>query len=298
MARLQRDASRLLSATVDVACRHGDTGVVSALSLVVTDLDGTLWHTDDRVHPRTMAAVRTLEAAGVTLLVATGRRPTAAREPLARIGLAPAAIVLNGALGVDLATGGRFHRAPFAADDARRVLDTFVAVGLEPCVYVDGGATEACLGRSPSTSPSHRARLRPTARLGADLTTVCAEMPVLGFGVIGVPHDVLAPAARRLGGRAEAHLDRCLDHPGTASLTVAPRRQSKWDGVRAFCDHAGLDPGRVVAIGDGPNDVELLRNAATSLVPESAHPAALAEADRVIGSPLAGGWADVVDLVA
>lgn len=282
---------------MDAASGDEDTGTVSTISLVVTDLDGTLWHTDDHVHPRTVSAVRTLEAAGVPLLIATGRRPTSAREPLARIGMAPAAIVLNGALGLELATGGRFHRAPFKADDACRVLDAFAAAGLEPCVYVDAGSVEACLGPSPSTSPTHCARLRPTAEENTDLAAVCADVPVLAFGIIGVPHSVLAPAAAHFHGWAEAHLDRSLDHPGMASLTVAPLRQSKWDGVLAFCERAGLDPGGVAAVGDGPNDRELLRNAVVSLVPEPAHPSALAEADRVIGSPLDGGWAEVLDLL-
>lgn len=266
------------------------------ISLVVTDLDGTLWHTDDAVHPRTVAALRTLEAAGVPLLVATGRRTTAARAPLARLGLAPAAIVLNGALGLDLATNERFHCAPFADGDASRVLAGFGHVGLEPCVYVDDPDVEVYLGERPSTHPEHRARLQPTAGV-ADLREVCADVPVLAFGIIGIPHGHLTPAAAQLKRAAEVHLDRSLDHPGMASLTVAPRRQSKWDGVLAYCRIHGIDPGGVVAMGDGPNDVELLGNAAVSLVPEPAHPAALERADRVIASPLDGGWAEVLDLL-
>ena len=273
-----------------------NTGIVNDITLIVTDLDGTLWHTENEVHPRTVAALRSLERAGVPLLVATGRRMTSTRAPLARIGLAPAAIVLNGALGLDLASGERFHCSPFADGDATRILEGFVRVGLEPCVYVDHPDVEVYLGARPSTHPEHRARLRPTAGV-AELHRVCAEVPVLGFGIIGIPHGHLTPAAARLERDAEVHLDRSLDHPGMASLTVAPRRQSKWDGVLAYCRSRGVDPGGVVAIGDGPNDIELLSNAAVSLVPEPAHPAALKCADRVIASPLDGGWAEVLDLI-
>lgn len=277
--------------------RAGDTGAVTTPSAVVTDLDGTLWQTADRVHPRTLGAVRTVVASGVPLLVATGRRPTSTRAPLARLGLTPAAVVLNGALGLDLATGERFHRAPFAAPDATRVLDAFLRADVEPCVYVDAPGIEACLGSAPSTNPAHQQHLAPTARFGSDLRQVCAQLPVLAFGVIGVPHATLHPAAQQVGGRAEVHLDRSLDHPGMASLTVAPRHQSKWDGVVAWCARAGLDTTAVVALGDGPNDVELLHHAAVSLVPESAHPDALRLADRVIAGPSQGGWAGVLDVL-
>src|SRR6476660_2005547 len=77
-----------------------DRDPTAAVSVVVTDLDGTLWHTDDRVAPVVVDALRTLAARGVPLLVATGRRLTSTRVPLARIGIAPPAVVLNGALGV------------------------------------------------------------------------------------------------------------------------------------------------------------------------------------------------------
>ena len=273
------------------------TGAVNPIGLVVTDLDGTLWHTEDHVHPRTRTALRALEEAGVPLIVATGRRPSGARTALARYGLAPAAIVLNGALGVDFATNTRFHCAPFPEGDPNRILAGFAEVGLEPCVYVDDPHVEAYLGRHPSTNPGHRARLRPTARIVPDLQGACARVPVLGFGILGIPHGRLAPAAAHLEQFGEVHLDRALDFPGMASLTVAPRRQSKWDGVIAYCRRMGIDPGTVVALGDGPNDIELLSNAAISLVPEPAHPAALACADRVIAAPQDGGWAEVLDLL-
>jgi hypothetical protein len=239
-----------------------------------------------------------LEKAGVRLVIATGRRASGARAPLARLGLSPAAIVLNGALGIDFATNTRFHCAPFPDGDAGRVLAGFARVGLEPCVYVDAPDVEAYLSRGSSTNPGHQERLRPTARVVSDLEDVCVQVPVLAFGIIGIPHGRLAPAAAHLAQVGEVHIDRALDFPGMASLTVAPRRQSKWDGVLAYCRLERIDPGAIVAIGDGPNDVELLSNAAISLVPEPAHPAALECADRVIASPQDGGWADVLDLLA
>ena len=91
---------------------------MAAVDLVVTDLDGTLWHLDDDIAPSVVAAVAELERRGVPLLVATGRRLASTRRPLGRVGLAPPAVVLNGALGVDLATGDRFHRAPFDRAEA------------------------------------------------------------------------------------------------------------------------------------------------------------------------------------
>jgi hydroxymethylpyrimidine pyrophosphatase-like HAD family hydrolase len=266
------------------------------VSLVVTDLDGTLWHTDDHVAPAVVAAIGTLAERGVPLLVATGRRLGSTSAPLARIGVTPPVVVLNGALGVELDTGARFHRSPYPAGEAEAVLAAFRSVGLEPVVYVDHPDHEVFLADDPSTHPVHAAALAPTAGRG-DLARVVAEEAVLGFSMIGVPHGQGVAARDAVGERAETHLDRSLDHAGTVSFTAAPRGQSKWDGVLAFCAARGLDPAGVVALADGPNDLELLDNAAVSLVPAVAHPAALERADHVIPAAAEGGWAAVLDHV-
>jgi hydroxymethylpyrimidine pyrophosphatase-like HAD family hydrolase len=122
-----------------------------------------------------------------------------------------------------------------------------------------------------------------------------AEEAVLGFSMIGVPHGDGVAARDAIADRAETHLDRSFDYAGTVSFTAAPRGQSKWDGVSAFCSARGLDPSRVLAVADGPNDLELLDNAAVALVPTVAHPAALELADHVIPAAADGGWTAVLD---
>jgi hydroxymethylpyrimidine pyrophosphatase-like HAD family hydrolase len=265
------------------------------IDLVVTDLDGTLWHTDRELHPQVVTALAEVQRR-VPLLVATGRRVTSTREPLARMGAAPAAVVLNGALGLDLGSGERFHRAPFPTGQAVSTLAAFRSVGLDPVVYVDDDRYEAFLSEMPATNPGHVAGLGAGAGTG-DLGRVVAEEAVLGFSLIGVPHGPLAEVAAVLDGTVEVHLDRSLDYAGMASLTVAPKGRSKWDGVVAFCERAGLATDRVLAVADGPNDIELLDCAAMAAVPEDAHPAARDLADHLIPSARRGGWATILDLL-
>ena len=61
---------------------------MSAVELVVTDLDGTFWHTDDHVPQPVLDAVSELAARGIPLLVATGRRPNTACLGLEAAGIA------------------------------------------------------------------------------------------------------------------------------------------------------------------------------------------------------------------
>jgi hydroxymethylpyrimidine pyrophosphatase-like HAD family hydrolase len=266
------------------------------VELVVTDLDGSLWHTDDHIPQAVLGAWAELERRGMPILVATGRRLASSRDPLARFDLTPPAVLLNGALGVDLASGERFHRAPFPPGAAVAVLAAFASVDLAPVVYVDHPRYDVFLAPEPDTHPNHVADLGDTAGTD-DLARVVAEEPVLGFSMIGVPFERAQAAADAVDDDAEVHLDRSIDYPGTASLTVAPSGQSKWDGVLAFCAARGLDSGRVLAIADGPNDLELLDAAAVRVVPKVAHPAALERADHVVAAAADGGWAEVLDLL-
>lgn len=264
------------------------------IELVVTDLDGSLW-LHEEIHPAALAAWSELEARGIPVIVATGRRLTTTRDPLARWGLAPPAVVLNGALALDLASGERFHRHHYDAVVAARVLDAFRAAGLEPCVYVEHAHIEVYVGDQPSTNPGHLASFGSRA-VPADLDQIVATTPVLGFGVIGHPREPLMHVVGTIGDHAETHLSGDSQWGGD-TLTVAPPGLSKWAGVLAYCELAGIDSGRVLAVGDGPNDRELLTHAAIAVVPESAFPDALALADHLVPAPNDGGWAAILDLV-
>jgi len=270
--------------------------MAAAIDLVVTDLDGTLWDGRERIHDRTLSALATLEERGLPLLVATGRRLRSAAGTLARSGLTPPAVVLDGALGRELATGRTFHEAVFPVADAEAVLAACLAHDVEPCVYVDLPGVDVFVGDHPATSPRH------LEWIGAglardDLRAVVRRERVFAFAVAGVREQplraVLADAAAHASGTVAR--DTVL---GDASMTIRPSGVSKWAGVLAWCADQGLDPGRVLAVGDGENDVELLAAAAVSCVVSDGTSAALALADHVIAPPGEGGWSEILALCA
>jgi HAD superfamily hydrolase (TIGR01484 family) len=264
------------------------------IAVVVTDPDGTLWWGREVAHPTTMAAWAELERRGIPVLVATGRRVSSARDALSRLGLQPPSVVLNGALVVDFATDQRIHGQHYRSGDAARILEAFRDQGLEPCVYVDHPEVEVFVGSHPSTHPEHLVSFGTTATVG-DLDEVVASLPVFSFGVMGRDPEPLSRVAATLAGVAESHLSP--DFYGGHTLTVAPIGLSKWIGVVAYCTERGLDHQRVLAIGDGPNDRELLTHAAVAVTPDDAHPDALAVADRVVSSPRVGGWAEILEFI-
>jgi hydroxymethylpyrimidine pyrophosphatase-like HAD family hydrolase len=267
-----------------------------AVQLVVTDLDGTLSDARERIHPASARAIRELVAGGVPVLVATGRRLRMAAAVLQAGGVAVPAVLLDGALGVDLPAPRVFHRAAFPTQAAREVLAAFAVADLSPCVYVDRPGVDLVVDGRPSTHPLHLARAFPWADR-AELPAVVGSEPVLAFTVVGHPDrrrlEAVLEAAGAAGSGSIVH-DLLY---GGCTLQIRPPGVSKWSGVLAFCADRGLDPGRVLAVGDGANDVELLERAAVPCAVATAAPAALARARHVLDPPTTGGWAAVLDLV-
>src|SRR6266545_220514 len=250
----------------------------SAVELVVTDLDGTLSDAGERVHPRTIRAVLALGDAGIPVLVATGRRPRTAALVLEAAGLRGPAVMLDGSIGRDLRDGRAFHRVAFSPEAAATVLDTFAADGFQPCLHVERPGVDIVVGDRPSTHPGHLARAAPWVARD-DLARAVLADPVLSFTGVGsasVTPDLLY---------------------GGSTLQVRPLGVSKWSGVLAFCGDQGLDPARVLAVGDGANDVELLGAASIACVVAGGSPDALSHADHIIDPPSSGGWAAILDLV-
>lgn len=267
------------------------------IDLVVTDLDGTLWETQDHLHPATIAALAELDRRGIPLLVATGRRLASTRAPLARLGLTPPVVVLNGALVVDLATGEHIARNAFGPGPAAAVLDAFLSFGIEPCVYVEHPEVDVFVGGRPSTHPEHLASFGEWVRT-AELSEVVAQHEVLAFGVLGLAPSSVEGLEDALTPLANPHVSAERQFGGgSLTVTVAPPGLSKWDGVLAFCHHRGIDPANVLAIGDGPNDLELLDGARVAVVPADGHTDALARADHVVPRAADGGWAELLDLL-
>jgi HAD superfamily hydrolase (TIGR01484 family) len=265
------------------------------IELVVTDLDGTLWGVDRKVHPRALAAIAQLGRWDVPVLAATARRSGPVRRMLGQNGLRMPAVLLDGALVRD-GSWAPIHVEAFDPSVAAAVLAVFRRHALEPCIGVlADDEVDARLGRRPSSHPDHVAYLAAWS-VRADLDAVVGDETVQSFSVCGVARDVVQPVADDLASIAAPIVTWDATY-GAHTLTVGPLGVHKWRGVQAFCARHGLDDGAVLAVGDGLNDVELLRAAAVACVIEGSDARVVACADHLVPGPAVGGWADVLTRV-
>jgi Cof subfamily protein (haloacid dehalogenase superfamily) len=101
------------------------------------DLDGTLIGRDGLLRPRTLAAIARAQAAGIPVLVATGRMFRSVARYLGQAGIRDPVVCYQGAAVVDPTTGEFLLHEPLELDIAREAITALLASGVSPNVYVD-----------------------------------------------------------------------------------------------------------------------------------------------------------------
>ena len=296
----QAPCEAALTASVSSLVRarpQGDLTSPPRIDLVVTDLDGTLWDGRGVIHPRTLWALKTLSAASVPVLAATGRSPRSAWPVMERNGIGLPAVCLDGAIGLYFGASSAFHKQAFSPALAAEVLEIFDELGVSPCINVDAPGRDIVLGEHTLTHPEYLRRLEPWVR-DEDPWTAVRTLSVLAFSLLGADLESTRRLAAVVTARAAVAAAVSPDRTyGGTHLSFRPLGVNKWTGVLSFCSSRGLDPDHVLAIGDADNDLELLEGASLALAVADGTPAVLARANRVLAPASEGGWAEIVGLV-
>ncbi|HEX4126895.1 MAG TPA: HAD hydrolase family protein [Acidimicrobiales bacterium] len=267
------------------------------IRLVVTDLDGTLWLGDGVVPQSTREAMAELERRQIPLLAATARRSWSAAHFFQRAKVDLPAVLLNGALGRDKGGGPTFHQRTFDQAQAALALDVFIRHGVSPCANFESGEWDVVSGPAPSSGGPYLTWAASQLKQVDDLSTLIGSLPVYAFSVVACPdatalHAVRDELARSKGiGMVNVFADKVF---GGWTLDCAPRGVNKWSGVEAYCRYGDIDPGDVLAVGDGDNDVELLRQATRSCAMSHATDKARAAAQVTLSGGM-DGWGQLLD---
>ncbi len=230
-------------------------GKTDAPWLVALDIDGTTMHEDGTISERVLDQVRRLDAAGHEIMLATGRSAATTLPVLDRLEIAPRYVVCsNGAI--------TLHRDPDSPTGYRREwVETFdptdVLLSIKSHLTTARYAVEDEHGYYRYTEPF------PDATIGLDSEHVDFD-------------DLLRHAATRVVVISPDHdMDdflRVVDRMGlnrvsyaigwTAWLDIAPDGVNKATAMERVRAEMGIPRDRVMAVGDGRNDIELLQWAA------------------------------------
>jgi len=265
-------------------------------TLVVTDLDGTLWDNSLECHPDTLAAVAALQARDdVMLLAATGRRRNSARRAFQANGILLPSVLLNGSIGFDFVGDQIFHRVTFAPEHLAEVAAVLQRHALAPVAYLTD--TSALAIEGVTTSARHLESLTSDL-VWTDFADLVQRSDVLGMSMLGVDWSLVDPALpslEALGGVEVAAFSDHLYPP--CSVMLAPVGINKTVGIHAYLEYASVQPERIIALGDAGNDLQMLAMADVALVARNGDDRCKALADHLIAPPQQGGWAAVLDLL-
>jgi Cof subfamily protein (haloacid dehalogenase superfamily) len=255
-------------------------GRVAHYRLLVTDVDGTLLPPDRQVLPSVREAVRLARARGVRVCLATGRMWRSVRPYAEAVAADSPAVLFNGAVVYDFARGQVLERHtldPHAARAALEVLRDFP--DLRPHVFT---LEAVYVDRLDAVSRAYQERDGIHAEEVDDLVDRLPPEPVKVL-VVGEPRR-LSELDSALAVRAPG-LRRVFSEPDF--LELLPAGVSKATGLRALCRALGVGLGEVVAVGDNPNDLEMVQEAGLGIAVANAHPV-LKQAARFVTSSEGG----------
>ena len=262
--------------------------------LVASDVDGTLLDPLDAVTERTAAAIDRVQAAGAAFVLASGRPPRWIPHVAAAAGVAGYAVCANGAVLYDIAADRVLaaHRMdPVLLHDVSHAItaalpDIGIAVERigETATALDGGEflTEEHY-RHPWTGEN--IRTAPRAELFGQPAVK------LLFRTHGMNSDELATVANDLIGDAV----NITYSSSVGMIEVSAIGVTKGTGLAEVAERLGVPAAAVVAFGDMPNDVPMLRWAGLGVAMGNGHPDALAAADEVTLSNGKDGVAVVLE---
>jgi Cof subfamily protein (haloacid dehalogenase superfamily) len=266
---------------------------VQAPLLVATDVDGTLLDPDDRVSPRAVAVISRLVADGVGFVLVTGRPPRWIPPVVAELGVACLAVCANGGVLYD-AADDRVLWSRTLGPDALAHLAEAVAVALPGCgIAVERvGATAFDESAAFVAEPEYR-HAWPDADNAVATRAEVISRPAVKMLVRcpGLSSDAMVAAlAPVIGERA----DLTFSHP-RGLVEISPPGVTKATGLAEVARRAGVPAADVVAFGDMPNDLEMLRWAGHGVAMGNAHPALLETADEVTAGNGEDGLALVLE---
>lgn len=263
-------------------------------ALIASDVDGTLLKNEDEVSPRTRDAVAAAVAGGAHFVLATGRPPRWIPRVADALGLAPMAVCANGAVLYDAATDRVISARTLPVDTLTELAE------ITARVIPGAGLAVERIGRSAHDTATPQFVSAPGyehAWLNPDNTEVSYEdllsTPAVKLLVRkpGMPSAELAATLNR-------HVGLLADitySTNNGLVEISSIGISKAVGLEEVARPLGISAEDVVAFGDMPNDVPMLRWAGHGVAMGNAHPETIAAADEVTAPNSDDGVARVLE---
>lgn len=260
------------------------------LSLVISDVDGTLVNAAKQLTDPTVTAVRRLEQAGLRFTLISARPYSGLSWIVDRLGIRMPIAAFNGGTIID-GDGTVLERHILDQNVVRRSFEIAEGSGATPWLFA--GGIWHCRDTDNPHVPHEilSAGQQPTVR--EDMTELYADTDKLTW----VSDD--SAALKTLHGRMDETIGAAatIAQSQTYYLDLTHPQANKGAGIEALARVVGVDLSAVAVLGDQANDVPMFRRAGVSIVMDQAPDAVKAEARYISTSNDQDGVAHAIDAI-
>jgi Cof subfamily protein (haloacid dehalogenase superfamily) len=231
---------------------------VTAIALVISDVDGTLVTPDKQVTPASVRAVHRLADRGIGFTVVSSRPPAGLRMLVAPLSLRlPMGAFSGGAIvGPDLAV---IEEHTIAEAAARRSVDMLTEGGVDVWLYTPGG----WLVRNPRDPyiPNEKRTIQADPIVVPDFGPHLAQV----FKIVGSSGDAARLAACEIAVRAAVGNRASVIRSQSYYLDITSPGLDKGTFLEALSRRLAVPPDAIAVLGDMANDLAMFRKAGLSI---------------------------------
>ena len=280
--------------------------------LIAVDLDGTLLDSSGKVSPRNIKAIGDLRDAGFKVVPATGRSWRESRRVFEVIQAKGMAVTSGGSVLSDAATGKTIERLTMDPELVLRLTLALLERGLLAHLLRDHDSSchDYCLVGTGHVNPATEWWLK-THEVDVRRVDTIDDLKKLGFDHVlrvGAVErgDVLAPVCAAM--REQFHGQATMQSWSAVTSNAAIGSEThllemycvntdKWTMIQRLRDRHGLSNDQVFAIGDGLNDLIMVREAGVGIAMQNAHAELRPLAKHIAPHHHEDGFAHVVEQI-
>lgn len=262
--------------------------------LIVSDFDGTLTDSRNRVGEDVIKAIEEYRSLGGIFAVCTGRILPSVLPRLRAMGLSGLAVASQGSTIADISTGRILREAGLEPADAADICAALEQIGAAVNLYTTYGFY--------SSLPEDDEYLKKYEAI-TSLKASRADKPLSLFvrddGVKAVKVASICPRERRaeilaylkdkFGGRFE------ITTSASVLVEISPLGETKGRALKFLCDYYNIPAEQTVAIGDNLNDLSMIEAAGTGVAVANAEEELKLSADFITVSSDEGAVKRVIE---
>lgn len=256
--------------------------------VVLCDMDGTLLNSKSKITEKTAAAIKEAIERGVKVLVATGKTRPAVITACQSVGLVgEMGVVSESSPGVfvqGLMVYGRDGTVVHSQLLSKDVCIKAFQYSLERKLPLLGfsGDQIVTLFDHPLIENLHTFYMEPKAEVAPSLEYLIENFQIQKLLFADTAEQV-SKVIRPYWSKEVGDIARCVQAQDDM-LEIIPVDCSKGKGVALLLENLGIHPDDVMAIGDGENDIEMLKLVGWGVAMGNSAPQTLAVADALVAS--------------